>query len=73
MGNVLWSVREGRVGDFKAPVLANGFRSTNHLEPKLGEVLYLPDGSGPWRVVDWAVTSLPNASGNVLVVQPAAA
>jgi hypothetical protein len=73
MGQVLWSVREGRVGEFKAPVLADGFRSTSHLEPKLGEVLYLPDGSGPWCVVDWAVTSLPNASGNVLVVQSAAA
>ena len=73
MGQVLWSVREGEAGEFKAPVIVNGFRSANHLEPKLGELLYLPDGSGPWRVVDWAVTSLPNASGNVLVVQPAAA
>ena len=73
MGNVLWSVRKGSVGEFKAPELASGFRSTSHIEPKLGEVLYLPDGSGPWRVVDWAVTSLPNASGNVLVVQPDAA
>ena len=73
MGNVLWSVRKGRAGEFRAPELASGFRSASHIEPKLGEVLYLPDGSGPWRVVDWAVTSLPNASGNVLVVQPDAA
>ena len=73
MGNVLWSVRKGRVGDFKSPVLADGFRSPNHLEPKLGELLYLPDGSGPWRVVDWAVTNRANASGNVLVVQSAGA
>jgi hypothetical protein len=72
MGQVLWSVREGRAGDFKAPVLADGFRSAHHLEPKLGELLYLPDGSGPWRVVDWAVTARANASGNVLVVQSAA-
>ena len=73
MGSVLWSVREGEAGEFKAPVLADGFRSANHLEPKLGELLYLPNGSGPWRVVDWAVTHRANASGNVLVVQPAGA
>jgi hypothetical protein len=71
MGRVLWSVREGKAGDFKAPEIADGFRSANHVEPKLGEMLYLPDGSGPWRVVDWAVADRSDAPGNVLVVQPA--
>lgn len=73
MGRVLWSVREGKIGDFEAPELAGRFRSANPIhEPKLGEVLYLPDGSGPWRVVDWAVADRADAPGNVLVVQPAA-
>jgi hypothetical protein len=72
MGRVLWSVREGKAGDFEAPELADSFRSANPIhEPKLGEVLYLPDGTGPWRVVDWAVADRADAPGNVLVVQPA--
>ena len=65
-------MREGRPGDLEAPELADGFRSPSPIhEPKLGEVLYLPDGSGPWRVVDWAVADRANEPGNVLVVQPA--
>lgn len=73
MGKVLWSVREGRAGDLDAPELVDSFRSENKIhEPKLGELLYLPDGSGPWRVVDWAMGERADAPGNVLVVQPAA-
>jgi hypothetical protein len=73
MGRILWSVRQGKAGDFGAPELAGAFRSANPVcEPKLGEILYLPDGSGPWRVVDWTVADRVEASGNVLVVQPAA-
>jgi len=73
MGRILWSVREGTAGDFEAPELADDFRSANPVgEPKLGEILYLPDGSGPWRVVDWAVADRTKTFGNVLVVQPAA-
>jgi hypothetical protein len=69
MGRVVWSVREGRIGEFDAPELLGGYRSTNPVrEPRLGDVLRLPDGSGPWRVVDWAVEGF-DASENVLVVQ----
>jgi hypothetical protein len=73
VGRVVWSVREGRAGDLEAPELVDNFRSANPVgEPKLGELLYLPDGSGPWRVVDWAVADRADESGNVLVVQFAA-
>ena len=71
MGRVVWSVREGRVGEFDAPEILGGYRSTSLVrEPRLGEVLRLPDGSGPWRVVDWAVEGM-DAPDNVLVVEPA--
>jgi hypothetical protein len=67
MGRVVWSVREG---GFDAPEILGGYRSTNPIhEPKLGDVLLLPDGSGPWRVVDWAVADRVDAPGNVLVVE----
>ena len=67
MGRVLWSVR---VGELNAPEIAGGYRSTNPVhEPKLGDVLHLPDGSGPWRVIDWAVADRGDASGNILVVE----
>ena len=67
-----WSVREGRVGELDAPELMSGFRSASPVhEPKLGEVLYLPDGSGPWRVVDWMLANRADSPRNVLVVEPA--
>jgi len=70
MGRVLWSVREG---GFDAPELLGGYRSTNPVrEPRLGEVLHLPDGLGRWRVVDWSVADRIDAVGNVLVVESAA-
>jgi hypothetical protein len=70
MGRVVWSVREGRAGDFEAPEIAGSFRSAHPVhEPRLGELLYLPDGSGPWRVVDWALADRADASGNMLVVE----
>jgi hypothetical protein len=48
-----------------------GYRSTHPVqEPKLGDVLYLPDGSGLWRVVDWVLADHTNSAGNVLVVEP---
>lgn len=73
MGRVMWSVRQGRAGQFDAPELMSGYRSTNPVhEPKLGDVVRLPDGSGPWRVVDWAVADRVDAPGNVLVVERAA-
>jgi hypothetical protein len=72
MGRVVWSVRQGRVGEFDAPEILGGYRSTSRVhEPKLGDVLRLPDGSGPWRVVDWVVADRVDAPGNVLVVEVA--
>lgn len=73
MGHVVWSVREGGPGDLEAPELVDHFRSENKIhEPRLGELLHLPDGSGPWRVVDWAMGERADGPGNVLVVQFAA-
>ena len=72
MGRVVWSVREGRPGELDAPELVESFRSESRIhEPKLGELLFLPDGSGPWRVVDWVLGERTDAPGNVLVVQSA--
>lgn len=71
MARVAWSVREGRAGEINAPELMSGYRSSSPVhEPKLGEVLYLPDGSGPWRVVDWVLADRVNSLRNVLVVEP---
>jgi hypothetical protein len=68
----VWSVREGRAGELDAPEILGGYRSASPVhEPRLGDVLRLPDGSGPWRVVDWAVADRPDAAGNVLVVESA--
>ena len=73
MGRVVWSVREGRVGEFDAPEILGGYRSANPVhEPRLGEVLQLPDGLGLWRVIDWSVADRIDADGNVLVVESAA-
>ena len=73
VARVLWSVREGKSDQFDAPELASGYRSAHPVhEPKLGEVLHLPDGSGPWRVVDWMLTDRAESPGNVLVVERAA-
>jgi hypothetical protein len=70
MGRVVWSVRKGRSGELDAPEILGGYRSPSPVhEPRLGDVLHLPDGSGPWRVVDWAVADRADAAGNVLVVE----
>jgi hypothetical protein len=69
MGRVVWSVREG---GFDAPEIVAGYRSLSPVhEPRLGDVLRLPDGSGPWRVVDWSLADRVDAPGNVLVVESA--
>jgi hypothetical protein len=72
MARVVWSVRQGKVGNLNGPELAKGYRSAHPVqEPKLGDVLYLPDGSGPWRVVDWLLADRTSSPGeNVLVVEP---
>lgn len=70
MGQIVWSVREGRAGELDGPEIMGGYRSVSPVqEPKVGEVLRLPDGSGPWRVVDWAVADRNDGSENVLVVE----
>jgi len=68
MGVVRWSVREGRVGEFDAPEIMCGFRSVDG-EPTLGDLLLLPDGSGPWRVVDRKRADHADSTENVLVVE----
>jgi hypothetical protein len=68
MGRVLWSVREGEVGQFDAPEIMADFRSVDH-EPRPGDLLLLPDGSGPWRVVDRTTAEQTESSGNVLLVE----
>jgi hypothetical protein len=70
VARVVWSVREGQVGQFDAPELLGGYRSAHPVhEPKIGEVLRLPDGSGPWRVVDWRLANRSDSPENVLVVE----
>ena len=70
MGRVVWSVRKGGIGELDAPEILGGYRSANPVhEPKIGDVLQLPDGSGPWRVIDWALADRVDALGNVLVVE----
>jgi hypothetical protein len=70
VAGVLWTVKEGKQDEFDGRVIASGFRSAHPVrEPSLGDVLRLPDGSGPWRVVDWKMGSSAASSGNVLVVE----
>jgi hypothetical protein len=72
MARVVWSVREGKAGEFDAPELAAGYRSTHPVrEPKIGEILELPGGSGRWRVVDWMLTDHVDSSENLLIVERA--
>ena len=72
MAGVVWSIREGKVGQFDAPELVSGYRSPHPVrEPKLDEVLRLPEGLGSWRVVDWTLTDRIDAAGNVLIVERA--
>jgi len=70
MGRVVWSIREGSVGEFDAPEIMSGYRSASSArEPRLGDVLSLPDGSGPWRVVDWTMDDRVDGPENVLIVE----
>jgi hypothetical protein len=64
----VWSVREGRIGEFDAPEIMGDFHSVDG-EPMLGDLFLLPDGSGPWRVVDTMRADSAGALGNVLVVE----
>jgi hypothetical protein len=72
VAGVIWTLREGKPNDFQGPVLMSGYRSAHPVrEPSLGDVVELPDGSGPWRVVDWKVANRTESPRNVLVVEPA--
>ena len=72
VARVVWSVREGKAGEFDAPELAAGYRSSNPVrEPKIGEILELPDGPGRWRVVDWMLIDHVDSLENVLIVERA--
>lgn len=71
VGALVWTVKEGKENEFHGQLLQSGYRSPHPVrEPSLGEVLRLPDGSGPWRVVDWKLTNRSASPGNVLVVEP---
>jgi hypothetical protein len=70
VGRVVWSVREGSVGEFDAPEILSGYRSESAArEPGLDDLIFLPDGSGPWHVVDWALGDRLDSPENVLVVE----
>jgi hypothetical protein len=70
MAYVEWNVRERGHTHSGGAVLARGYRSAHPvIEPKVGEVLHLHDGSA-WRIVDWLLADSRNP-GNVLVVEPA--
>ena len=59
-----------QVGELNAPEIMRGYRSASPVhEPKLGDVLRLPDRSGLWRVVDWTLADRVTATRNVLVVE----
>jgi hypothetical protein len=68
MAHVVWSIRERGHNQSGGAELASGYRSAHPvIEPKLGEVLQLRDGSA-WRIVDWLLADSRNR-GNVLVVE----
>ena len=70
MARVAWIVRQGKRGDFDGPELMRDYRSPGQVsEPKIGDVLVLPDGSGPWQVVDWMFADSYESTENVLVVK----
>ena len=70
VAGVVWTLREGSPNHFQGPVLMIGYRSTHPVrEPGLGDVVELPDGSGPWRVVDRMRAGRAEATENVLVVE----
>jgi hypothetical protein len=70
VAGIVWTVREGNANEFNGPVIATGFRSPHPVrEPSLGDILRLPNRSGPWRVVDWKMASRAESQGNVLVVE----
>jgi hypothetical protein len=62
-------VREGEIGQFDAPEIMAGYRSFNG-HPRHGDFLDLPDGSGPWRVIDRMLADRAEGAENVLIVEP---
>jgi hypothetical protein len=71
VGSFLWHVREG---SFEGPELASAYRYHPFSvdEPHIGsDDVFLADGSGPWRVIDFRRTEVLLSVGNVLVVERA--
>jgi hypothetical protein len=69
MAKYRWSVR---VGSEEGVELAPDYEWEQPFgEPALGDVFSLPDGSGPWRVVDMRMRDAPDSPGNILIVEGA--
>jgi hypothetical protein len=69
MAKYRWSVRIGSEdGEELAPAYEWG---QPFGEPELGDVFSLPDGSGPWRVLDMRKRDVPDSPGNILIVEGA--
>ena len=71
MGSFLWHVREGT---FEGPELAGAYRYHPFSvdEPHIGTAdIFVADDSGPWRVIDFQRTDVPESDGNILVVERA--
>ena len=67
MAKYRWSVR---IASEEGEELATDYEWSQPFgEPDQGDVFSLPDGSGPWRVVDWAVADRADDAGNVLIVE----
>jgi hypothetical protein len=63
-------VRQGSVGEFDAPEILSGYRSKSAArEPGLDDLIFLPNGSVPWRVVDWALGIRLDSPENVPTVE----
>ena len=68
MGAVVWSVREGGIGDFDGPEIASGYQLDDPgREPQIHDVIYLAGEA--WRVVDYQRTDIYREKSNRLVVK----
>jgi hypothetical protein len=64
-----WSVR---IGSEEGEELAPDYEWGQPFgEPDVGDVFSLPDGSGPWRVLDMRKRDVPDSPGNILIVEGA--
>ena len=69
-GHYTWTVREGSLDG--RVVMRNYIYGVPDKEPAEGQVLYLSNGSGPWRVRFLEqVPGIPRSPYNILVVERA--